>query len=59
MIKSGLVGDHYEVRPLRPKSRTVTVLNKAKIFQSRDHFERMSKKQRFYEEVIEKSREKG
>ena len=51
-------GDHYEVRPLRPKSRTVTVRNKAKICQRRNHFARISKKQRFYEEVIEKSREK-
>ena len=28
MIKSGLVGDDYEVTPLRSKSRTVNVLRK-------------------------------
>ena len=30
MIKSGLVGDHCEVGPLRPESRTVNVTTKLK-----------------------------
>ena len=30
MIKSGLVGDHCEVGPLRPESRTVNVKTKLK-----------------------------
>ena len=55
MIKSGLVGDDYEVTPLRSKSRTVNVLRKRV---TQNQFD-LRKKQRFHEEYVEKSREKA
>ena len=55
MIKSGLVGDDYEVVTLRSESRTVNVLRKRV---TRNQFD-LDKKLRFHEEYVEKSREKA
>ena len=52
------MGDHYEVGLLRPESRAVKVKTKLKCVLAEFSLQKVEK-QRFYKEVIEKSREKG
>ena len=57
MIKSGLVGDHYEVGPLRPESRTVNVETKPKCVLAEISFQECRKIRDFIKK-LSKNREK-